>query len=331
MKKISKILIPVSIIFLFIILTLFLGANFMANKAVAPILPNESRDSDYYTGQLTEECDSDDPVEIFANDSFNSSYQWLRENSTLASIQSTDGLQLNAYLAKTSTDSHKYAIVIHGWKSEPKNVSPYAQHFFEKDFNVLVPGLRGHGWSDGNFVDMGYYCKYDIKSWCRYLIDQDPHAKILLWGVSMGGATVMLTTGLKLPVNVLCAIEDCGYTTAWDQINYRLQVEYNLPAFPLMYAANYIIEKKYDYNLKKTDCLAAVKKSITPTLFIHGMEDDYVPSDHLYKCFNAAKCEKEMLKIEGAKHARSAFKDPETYWNTVDAFADKYFIPAMSD
>lgn len=331
MKKLNKIFITAGLFIFFITLTLFLASNYLSNQAVSAISAKDSRDSKYFTGSIIETTDSKDPVEIFTYDCFNKSYKWLKENSSVCSLQSFDGLQLNAYYAQTEVQSHNYAVIVHGWKSEPKNVSPYAQHFYEKGFNILLPGLRGHGWSDGNYVDMGYFSKHDIKAWCDYLIEKDPQAKIVLWGVSMGGATVMLTTGMKLPSNIICAIEDCGYSNAWDQINYRLKVEYNLPSFPLMYTADFLIGLKYGFNLKNADCIEAVKKSVTPTLFIHGVADDYIPVKNLTDCFEAANCQKEILKIEGAKHARSAFKNPEKYWATVDSFVDRYFNQPQSN
>lgn len=39
---------------------------------------------------------------------------------------------------------------------------------------------------------------------------------IILYGVSMGGATVMNVAGEKIPKQVKAIIEDCGYTSVWD-------------------------------------------------------------------------------------------------------------------
>ena len=44
----------------------------------------------------------------------------------------------------------------------------------------------------------------------------------------MGGATVMMTVGENLPFNVKCAIEDCGFTSVWDEFKYELKKTYKL-------------------------------------------------------------------------------------------------------
>ena len=67
-----------------------------------------------------------------------------------------------------------------------------------------------------------------------------------------------------------------------------------------------------------------VAKSHTPTLFIHGEEDTFVPFRMLDVVYNAAACEKEKLVVPGAAHAQSAETDPELYWGTVDAFVANY-------
>ena len=43
------------------------------------------------------------------------------------------------------------------------------------------------------------------------------------------------------------------------------------------------------------------------------------------KIYNAYPSQKEKLIIEGAKHAKASFVNPELYWSTIDNFIKKYF------
>ena len=45
---------------------------------------------------------------------------------------------------------------------------------------------------------MGWLDRLDIISWINWIIEQDPDAQIVLHGVSMGAATVMMTSGESL-------------------------------------------------------------------------------------------------------------------------------------
>ena len=67
-----------------------------------------------------------------------------------------------------------------------------------------------------------------------------------------------------------------------------------------------------------------LKKSKTPTLFIHGSNDTFVPFEMLDKVYNACNAKKEKLIVDGAEHGMSVTASPELYWKTVDEFTQKY-------
>ena len=83
----------------------------------------------------------------------------------------------------------------------------------EMGFTVLMPGLRGHGESTGHYIGMGWHNRLDMLRWIDEIVRDDPEAEIVLFGISMGGATVMMTSGEALPPNVKVIVEDCGYTS----------------------------------------------------------------------------------------------------------------------
>ena len=66
--------------------------------------------------------------------------------------------------------------------------------------------------------------------------------------------------------------------------------------------------------------------SKTPTFFVHGDNDTFVPYSMMKPLYEACSApDKEMLTVPKAFHANSAFEDTELYWNKVTAFLDKYF------
>ena len=171
---------------------------------------------------------------------------------------------------------------------------------------------------------MGWNDRIDIKAWIDYIINENANAKIVLFGLSMGAATVMMTTGEPLESNVVCAIEDCGYTSVWDECRANMKDAYGLPAFPFLSAARSATMLRAGYDMKKASCIEQVSRSVTPTLFIHGDKDDFVPFWMQERVYRAAACDKEKLVIPGAPHAEASTVDPEKYWSTVDKFIKKY-------
>lgn len=158
---------------------------------------------------------------------------------------------------------------------------------------------------------MGWPERRDVVRWCQQLIAEDPEAEIVLYGVSMGAATVMMASGeADLPVQVRCVIEDCGYTSVWDEFSGQLKELFGLPPFPVLNAADLVCRIRAGYSITEASALRQVERSVTPTLFIHGEEDTFVPFWMLEELYQAASCEKEKLAVPGAAHAESAAVAP---------------------
>ena len=254
--------------------------------------------------------------------------RWIAQGSEDMYITSEDGLRLHAHLKANPEADGKYAIICHGYSGNATAMSAWAKELYGMGFSVLCPNARAHGKSEGNITGMGYPERRDIILWINEIIKIDPSAQILLFGVSMGGATVLFTSGEKdLAENVRAVVSDCAFTRAYEEFGnvIRRYVSF-LPDFPVVDSASVVCEIRGGYSLRDASCIKVVKKSTTPTLFIHGSKDTYVPFYMLNKLYKSARCEKEKLVIDGAGHADARETDPELYWSTVSEFINNYFI-----
>lgn len=311
MVKKLIILIIIALVILIAIGYRFVG-NYFYNIALNP-----KTDKDFVLEGLR---DTEEELEVQ-----NKRLEWLSENSKDVYITSTNNgsLKLHAYEMMAEQDSDIWAIVVHGYMGEGSGMTYYAQEFKARGYNVLMLDLRGHGKSEGDYVGMGWHDRLDVIDWINYLLDKNENSEIMLYGISMGAATVMMATGEELPANVKLAISDCGYTSVWDEFEHQLKLLFNLPKFPVLNAANSSCKRIAHYNFKEASSLEQVKKSKTPTLFIHGSADTFVPFEMLDVIYEAASCEKEKLVVEGAVHGMSSTVDNALYWKTVDGFIDK--------
>ena len=248
---------------------------------------------------------------------------WLAGHAVDAWLTSRDGLELHAYRADIP-GGHRYAILCHGYKNQAKNMAAQASHFYDLGYSVLLPDARGHGLSQGDYIGMGWPERHDIVDWIATLVEADPQAEIVLYGVSMGGATVMMVSGEELPENVKCIVEDCGYSSVWDEFAGQLDDLYGLPPVPVLNALDVVCRIRAEYSIVEASAVDQVARSVTPTLFIHGDADAFVPFRMLDEVYNAAACEKERLVVEGAAHAKSDDVNPELYWTTVDGFLARH-------
>lgn len=250
---------------------------------------------------------------------------WFAENSQDRWLTSHDGLKLHGlYLPRE--DSHKYAVICHGYGSAPQFGGRFAAKFYEMGYHVLAPAARAHERSEGEYVSMGWLERRDIVAWVDTLVEQDPRAEIVLFGVSMGGATVMMTAGeADLSPNVKCVVEDCGYSSVWDEFAAQLKEQFGLPTFPVLNAASLVTQVRAGWNFKEASAVEQLKKAKLPMLFIHGEEDTFVPYAMLDVVHEACTSpEKEKLSVPGAGHGEASWEDPEGYWAAVERFLEKY-------
>lgn len=253
--------------------------------------------------------------------------RWIAINGKDLYISSEDGLRLHGHMIENSNNSKRYAIVCHGYSGNATTMSAYAKKLYSMGFSVLCPNARNHSLSQGDITGMGYSERRDIVLWINEILKREPRAEILLFGVSMGGATVLFTSGeADLPPNVKAVVSDCAFTSVYEQVGsvIKLYAPF-LPDFPIVDSASVVCELKGGYSFRDASCVEAVKKSRTPTLFIHGSADTYVPFYMLDILYSNAACPKEKLVIENAGHAASKNTDPYLYWETVENFISKNF------
>lgn len=311
-KRILKITL-LTIILLLVSILGFVG-NYFYNLALNP---NTSKDIIFGTP---------DEAESTSGQVLDEDKDWLLNTSNYTDeyITSSDNLKLHSYEIKNTTPSNKWVITVHGYTSEGLKMSTYAKKYYDMGYNVLIPDLRAHGLSEGDYIGMGWDDRLDIISWINYILAKDANAEIILHGVSMGAATVSMTSGENLPSNVKAIIADCGYTSVWEEFSYQLDDLFSLPEFPIMNVSSLVAQIRAGYSLSDASSIEQVKKSKTPILYIHGDKDDFVPYFMMEELYNATSSEKEMLTIKDAGHAKASEVDPETYWTTVYKFVNKY-------
>ena len=220
--------------------------------------------------------------------------------------------------------SNDWVLAFHGYMGSAAEVTPGAWRFHQWGYNVLMPEARGCGKSGGDYYAMGWDDRLDALDWIDLLNTEYGAANIYLFGVSMGGATVMMITGEELPGNVRAAVEDCGYTSAKAEFAYQLKQLFGLPSFPVMDMASLVTRIRAGYWLGEASALKQVKKSETPTLFIHGSADTFVPAEMVYEVYEAATCEKELFVVEGAGHGGASAKGGDAYWWLVRDWFERH-------
>ncbi len=237
-------------------------------------------------------------------------------------LESFDGLTLHAKKFSPAEQTNRWAILVHGYGRDGTFAYDYAEEYLKRGWNVLVPDMRAAGENGGEFITMGALESRDVFDWAKKISADNPDAKIILHGVSMGAATVLMTAALE-PKNLCAVVEDCGYTSAYEMFAAQLKKIFGLPEYPVMPCADIVCKIHTGVKISDAAPLEVVDKIKVPILFIHGDADGLVPFEMMNRLFDKAAAPKEKFVVEGAGHADAKRKNPAAYFDRVFAFLDK--------
>lgn len=244
-------------------------------------------------------------------------------------VSDDSGDSIHAWYLRADSATNKVAILVHGYTDNAFMMGPYAEIYDRHlHYNILLPDLHYHGMSAGSYVQMGWRDRLDVMQWCAFadslFADSTRTTMQVLHGVSMGAATVMSVSGEMLPSYIKCFVEDCGYTSVWDEFCNELDNQFSLPPFPFLYTTSWLNKLQNGWSFKEASPLNQVAKCKLPMLFIHGGNDGFVKTEMVYRLYEAKSKPKEIMIFEGSEHAKSYNDNKEDYTRLVIKFISNW-------
>ncbi|MBO0481080.1 alpha/beta fold hydrolase [Candidatus Enterococcus courvalinii] len=257
---------------------------------------------------------------------------------TALNNQTGKPMNLKAYYVNQNSDK---TVIIHGgFRGNWDNgvVTPEYDNFYQAGYNLLFVDSRTTGGSDGDFVTYGQYESDDVLYWINREVQTKPNQGILLYGGSMGAATMMSVLAKPAPKNVKGIIENCGFQSIDEQLRYTYTnlvapALENIPGVDLDIVADQAHEDLYmqllkenyfdqELHLNTTENLPILGMSQTdiPKLLIHGTEDNVVPVSNAQSLYDVSKGYKDLVLVDGAGHGEAQKVDPATYNQHVSDF-----------
>lgn len=308
--KLKKLIIVLVILLMLVIGGFSWGVNYLFNYAIASG-PKDFMGEGSATGSQEKSIDN---------------WEFAKEPAIELVQESFDHLKLNGRLLKQKqTGRPKLALIAHGYTSNRDGMYDFGKLFYEEGFDIFLADARGHGTSEGKYIGFGWPDRLDYVNWIHQLNElYDGEVDIVLYGISMGAATVMMTAGEELPSNVKLIIEDCGYDSVQNELSYQLNDMFGLPAFPLIPVTSTYTQLRAGYNFKEASAVKQLEKNNLPVLFIHGEEDKFVPYSMMAPLVAATKGPKETYSVPGAAHAGAFKADKVKYKQVVHDFLMTY-------
>lgn len=233
--------------------------------------------------------------------------------------ESYDGLRLRARLYMVDENA-PFAIQFHGYKSMPMiDFSGGGEMVMNMGMNVIMVDQRACGESEGRTISFGYHECRDVLTWVDYVSNNyGKDRKILLFGVSMGAATVIIAAGRGLPDNVVGVLADCPCSSTREIVT-KVIYDMKLPGkllYPLV-RVGAILYGKFDPDAAEAKRI--VKGAKVPILLIHGEGDDFVPCD-MSRDIAAASRRVELHTFPEAPHGLSFVYDTDRYKRIAQEF-----------
>lgn len=254
---------------------------------------------------------------------------WLKEQKPQKfEMINIKNQRLKASFIPAEKPTNIYVFCAHGYRNYGLNEFRYILKFYHDiGYNIFVVDHQAHGESDGKYIGFGYHEYQDSLAWLRYMLEKFGNdIQIILHGISMGSATVMMMTGDEsLPKNVKFTVADCGYTSAKEQFEHMYDNLMHFPKFPFLNSANAFNKAINKYSFEDANPLRSVQNAKIPMLFIHGDSDGFVPTEMVYRLYDAcASKDKDLLVVKDAAHAESYKRDPESYQEKILEYSGKF-------
>lgn len=231
----------------------------------------------------------------------------------------TDTCNIMHSTNQTSAPIH---ILFHGYKSNPYMDGCGGSGLVtELGHRFIVVDQRSHGESEGNTITFGINERRDCLTWVNYCIGKfGMDTPIILWGLSMGAATVLMASDLNLPANVKGIIADSPFSAPCEIIKKVCKDMHYPPT--LLYPFVKLGATLYGhFDLEECSAYQSLANTKTPILLFHGDDDRFVPHE-MSVTLSKLSPMVTFVSIPKAGHGLCYMTEAQTYHDSAIKFIE---------
>jgi pimeloyl-ACP methyl ester carboxylesterase len=190
------------------------------------------------------------------------------------------------------------------------------------NINLFIVDLPGCGYSEGEYISLGYYESYDVGIIVDFLENLPSVSNIGIWGRSMGASTGLIYAHRDKRIKALCL--DSPFAN-FCRLARELTKQYiSLPDFLINGVLKIIgntIEDKIGIDIFKLNPIEEAENTFQPALFIHAINDKLINVQHAMDIFNIYGGEKSLKCSEVGGHNS---KRPKRLTQEIGNFFENY-------
>jgi dipeptidyl aminopeptidase/acylaminoacyl peptidase len=238
-------------------------------------------------------------------------------------VVSGDGTALQAWYYEPDNANGGAILMLHGVGGNRGDVIGLGAVYEHAGYAVLTPDLRGHGKS-GGLVTYGIQDEADIKAWVDWLQVQRGIKRLYGFGASLG-ASVLLES-LTHEQRFRAVIAESAFSDFPSIANERIGrvAPYGLGwiAGPFVKSGIFWARLRYGVNLRQSSPLEGVRRTKTPVLIAHGLEDHLTSPRNSRELVAANPAVAVLWLVSGAGHANLWATDRRVFeTRTLDWFS----------
>jgi pimeloyl-ACP methyl ester carboxylesterase len=236
-------------------------------------------------------------------------------------FEAPDGVKLKGWWVP-APQARGTVVLVHGLNRTRIEMVRKVPFLHLAGWNSLLFDLRHHGESEGSVSSFGHFEARDVHGACSFARSRSP-GPVVLWGVSLGGATVMLAAAEDPGVaGVVC---DSSYRSLRDTVAHHFQLFRGfawwlrvVPAWPVVPEVIYWIGRHAGFDPGSVDVVsAAARLGGRPALFVCNSGDKRMPSEIAFELQQAAGDSAQVLVIPGDSHGGAYREGTAAYQNAV--------------
>lgn len=228
--------------------------------------------------------------------------------------------ELNVVAYEVNVESPKAIVIFLSGIHNPSVTSffGHAKMLKENGYGSILLEMRAHGESEGDVISLGYKEYLDTKAVVGYIEDKQQDIPIVVYGLSMGGATAINSIG---EIDEIDALISMSAYSSWEDVFYDNMLSSGAPKLYADIQKPFVkIYSVFKYGLKSFNIspMNEIKKlGERPALIIHSRADSQVS----YRNF-------ERIMENAPYHVKSWVKEGDFHFILAD---DNYFFNPMDD
>ena len=226
------------------------------------------------------------------------------------------------YSAPKPAKGNPCVVYMHGNASNQLEGRFAVSLFIPVGVNVFCFDFAGCGCSEGDYITLGHYETQDAVAVID-ILQRDFHCeKIALWGRSMGAVTSLIVASTRK--DICSCVVDSPFSSLHD-LCLSIAKQKNIPnglVSTLLPSIREKIMQETNFDIEELKISDLVEVNTTPTIFIHGSEDDFIPVSNTETLFEicGSKDKKKFIVKGGHNDDR-----PEYVIISATEFVCHYF------